>query len=147
MDVLLLHDVKNLGTKGSIVKVRDGHARNFLFPRKLGIESSPRNVERIEKQKRYNAQKQTEVKEKALTLSKKISGLSCTVKMPAGENDRLYGSVTTQNIQEALNQLGIHIDKHDVVIDEPIRKLGQATAKVKLHPEVEAILKVWVVKQ
>lgn len=147
MDVILLHDTPHLGKAGSVVKVKDGYARNYLLPRNVAIPSTARNVAKIESKKRYESRKQTEAKEQALALAKKIGNMSCTVKMPAGEKDRLYGSVTNQHIQEALAQLGLHIDKHDIVIDEPIRKLGQAAVRVKLHAEVDATLKVWIVKQ
>ena len=147
MEVILLREVPKVGGAGAVVKVRDGFARNYLFPRKLGVPSTEAHKKRIETRQRLEQHKVQQVKEQALALAKKISGMSCTVKMPAGENDKLYGSVTHQQIQEALNQLGIHIDKRDVLIDEPIRKLGQAMVKVRLHPGVDAALKVWVVKQ
>ena len=147
LDVILIRDVPKLGKAGSIVKVRDGFARNYLFPNNLGTLSTEQHKERIEARKRFLARKESEVKEQALALAKKLGSISCTVKMPAGEGDRLYGAVTNHNIQEALNQLGVHIDKHDIIIEEPIRKLGQAAVKVTLHPEVKAVLKVWVVKQ
>ncbi|MBI4430445.1 MAG: 50S ribosomal protein L9 [Candidatus Omnitrophica bacterium] len=147
MDVILVRDVEKVGKAGTVVKVRDGYARNFLFPRNLGILSTSKNLLRLEMKKKGQIRKQTEAKEQSIALAQKIEKLSCTIKMQAGENDRLYGSVTSQNIQEALSQLGVHIDKKDIFIEEPIRKLGQAAVMVKLHPEVEARLKVWIVKQ
>ena len=147
MDIILLKDVEKLGKVGSRVKVRDGYARNFLFPRNLGILSTAKILKRAEQKKKGLLRKQAEAKEQAASLAQKIEKMSCTIKMQAGESDRLYGSITNQNIHDALSQLGIHIDKKDIVIDEPIRKLGQATVTVKLHPEVDAKLKVWVVKQ
>ena len=147
MDVILLQDVVKLGKAGALVKVRDGYARNFLLPRNLGIPSTEKSLMRIEQKKKSQLRKQTEVKDQASALAQKIEKMSCTIKMQAGESDRLYGSVTNQNIHDALSQLGVHIDKKDIVINEPIRKLGQATVIIKLHPEVDANLKVWVVKQ
>lgn len=147
MNVILLQDVEKLGKAGALVKVRDGYARNFLLPRNLGMPSSVKSLKRIEQKKKNQLKKQAEAKDQAATLAQRIEKMSCTIKMQAGESDRLYGSVTNQNIHDALSQLGVHIDKKDIVIDEPIRKLGQATVIIKLHPEVDAKLKVWVVKQ
>ena len=147
MDVILLQDVAKIGKAGVLVKVRDGYARNFLLPRNLGMPSTEKSLLRIEQKKKSQSRRQTEVKDQAAALAQKIEKMSCTIKMQAGESDRLYGSVTNQNIHDALTQLGVHIDKKDIVINEPIRKLGQATVIIKLHPEVDANLKVWVVKQ
>ena len=140
MKVILIEDVKSLGKKGQMVNVSDGYARNMLFPKKLGVEATPKNINDLKLQKAHEdkAAKQfkTELETKQVMVSIKV-----------GENGRTFGSVSTKEISEAAKaQLGYDIDKKKMQLANPIRELGTTLVPVKLHPQVTADLKV-VVKE
>ncbi|OGW74778.1 MAG: 50S ribosomal protein L9 [Omnitrophica bacterium RBG_13_46_9] len=147
MEIILLKDIENLGQEGQTVKVEDGYARNFLIPKKMAVLYTAGAVKVIEAKRRKAALKAEKEKNAAQELAKTISQLSLTIPVEAGVNDTLFGSVTADTIFNALQQEGIHIDKRNISIDEPIRKLGIYTVEVKLYPEVKENLKVWVVKK
>lgn len=147
MEVILKEDVKKIGKAGERVKVKDGYARNFLFPHNLALTANDGNLKLVESERLRKAaihQKETEA---AKLLADKISKASCTIRVKVGENEKLYGRVTTQDISNALEVEGITVDKKKIDISEPIDKLGVSYAQVKLHHEVTAQLKVWVVKE
>ena len=147
MKVILLDDVEKLGNIGDVVDVKRGYARNFLFPKNLAIEALDKNAKVLEARKRKREQQTTKKKQGMEELGKKIASVSCTIPMTAGEEDKLFGSVTTELIADAFAAEGIDIDKKQIHLAEPIRKLGIYQIEVKLHPEVTASTKVWVVRK
>ena len=147
MKIILLDDVEKLGKLGDVVEVKKGYARNFLFPRNLAIEAADKNLRVLEAKKRKREQQLAKEKAEAEVLANKISSISCTIPMAAGEEDKLFGSVTTENIAEAFHAEGVEVDKKQIHIIEPIRKLGVYQIDVRLHPEITATTKVWVVKK
>ena len=147
MKVILIEDVQSLGSMGDIVQVKDGHARNFLFPRKLARPATDSNLKIIEEIKRKKALALVREKKAAEALREKLSLISCTIAVEAGDDDRIFGSVTTQEITRAFEEEGLSIDKRKIILEEPIKKLGVYHVPVKLHPEVSGEVKVWVVKR
>lgn len=147
MEVILHENVPNLGEVGDIVTVKDGYARNYLIPRRMAVKADPSRVKELEHQKRVVAVKQTRMKAKAEEFAGKLSALSITIAKEAGEEDKLFGAVTTMDISNALRQEGYTIDKRHVKLDEPIKKIGVYDVAVRLHPEVEGTVKIWVVKK
>lgn len=147
MKVILLQTVDKLGKAGDVVTVKEGYARNFLLPSKAAKEATAFNMKMLDslkkKQAEEDARKLTEVK----ALAEKIALLSLTIAAQAGEEDKLFGSISNEMIAEALSVENIKIDKRDIVLDEPIKKLGEYQVTVKLHPEVKANFKVSIVKK
>ncbi|MDY7033647.1 MAG: 50S ribosomal protein L9 [Thermodesulfobacteriota bacterium] len=146
MKVILLEEIPSLGKVGDVVKVANGYGRNYLIPQKKALEATTKNVKVWERQKSLFESKLDKAKRDAEKLAIQIESLSCTVSKQAGEEDRLFGSVTTMDIEESLKRDDIEIDRKKILLEEPIKKLGIYTVPVKLHPEVMANLKVWVVK-
>lgn len=147
MEVILKDDISTLGKQGDIVKVTSGHARNYLIPKGLVLEVTPANLKVIEVQRKQKAQREEDVKAKARSLAEKLASVSCTIAMPAGEDDKLFGTVTHTDVTEVLAQENIIVDKKDIVFEEEIHKLGIYYFNVKLHPEVTQRVKLWVVKK
>ena len=145
MDIILIQDVKSLGKKGEIVKVSDGYARNFILPKKLGLEANAKNLNDLKLQKAAQAKLEKEQLEAAQELGKKIDGSAVTIRIKTGENGRVFGSVSVKEIAEAMQeQLGLTIDKKKISLTNPIRNEGTFTASVKLHPQVTSELTVKV---
>ncbi|MBR6444525.1 MAG: 50S ribosomal protein L9 [Firmicutes bacterium] len=145
MIVILLKDVKGAGKAGEVVKVSDGYARNMLIPKGFAKEATEGNVRNLEKQKAIMAEKQAEAKAAAEELADKISLIAVDIKSKGGEGGRLFGSITSKDISEALEeQHGIKIDKKKIVLDAPIKQVGDTEVTVKVYPEVQAQLKVSV---
>jgi len=147
MKVILIEDVKSIGSMGDIIDVKDGYARNFLFPKKLAREAINSNLKIIEDIKKKKLIAQAKEKKEADAIKEKISALSCTIPVEAGEDDKLFGSVTSQDISRAFETEGLVIEKRKIILEEPIKKLGVYNISIKLHPEVIAEVKVWVVKK
>ncbi|MCQ9207282.1 MAG: 50S ribosomal protein L9 [Omnitrophica bacterium] len=147
MQVILLQDVKGLGKEGDVVKAKDGYARNYLIPRKIATLFTPGAVRALEAKKKKAAQRSEKERVKAKGLAKTISQLSLTISMESGVDDALFGSVTPDAISRALKQEGIDIDKKNIAIIDPIKKLGIYNVEVELYPEVKETLRVWVVKK
>ena len=147
MEIILKEDIVVLGKSGDTVKVKDGYARNYLIPKGLALEVTPANLKVVEAQRRLKARKQQEQKQRAQELADKLANASCTVAMPVGEDDKLFGTVTNNDISEALKEEDIIIDKKDIVIEEEIPRLGIYYFRVKLHPEISQRVKLWVVKK
>ena len=145
--LILKNDVKDLGKAGDTVNVKDGYARNFLVPQGFALEYSESTLKVIEEEKKKEKIRLEKEKKKALTEQGKISKVSCTIPVKVGEEGKLFGAVTSSDIEEALKQEGIEIDKRKIELPEPIKVLGVYTVPVKLHPEVTANIKVWVVKE
>ena len=147
MKVILKQDYEKLGNAGDVVTVKNGYARNFLFPQQIAYEATPSNMKKYEEEKkRLNFQMSKEVK-KAEKLGQELEKVSCTIAVAVGEEDKLFGSVTSQDIGAALNEKGIEIDKRKILLEEPIKALGIYTVPIKLHHDVTANVKVWVVKK
>ncbi len=147
MQVILKEDVKDLGRIGDIVVVKDGYARNFLIPRGLAVEANPKNIKALEHQKKMIAEAEKKIRLSAEDLKSKISEKTIVIKAKAGEDNKLFGSVTAMDISEALKKEGIDIDKKKIVIDEPIKRLGDYVVTVKIHPDVVAQLNVQVIAE
>lgn len=147
MKVILKEDVKNLGHMGEVVNVSDGYARNFLFPKNFAVEANTKNIKEFEHNKKVIFEKAAKIKESYKSVADKLSSLSLTIKAKTGEDDKLFGSVTNMNIAEALASEGYDIDKKKIIMDEPIKRLGEYSVTIKLHPELSAEVKVQVVQE
>lgn len=147
MKVILQEDVEGLGRAGQLVEVKDGYGRNYLIPKGLAVLATPRNVRALEHQKRLLAQRQERLRRQSTELAARINTMSATFVRKASDDDKLFGSVTSQNIVEFLASQGLPVERKQVVLEEPIKSLGVYTVPIKLHPEVTAELKVWVVKE
>ena len=147
MDIVLLEDVKALGKKGQIVKVNDGYARNFILPKKLGVEATTKNLNDLKLQKANDARLAAEQLAAAKELAKKVEASPVTVSIKAGEGGRTFGSVSTKEIVKAVSdQLKLDIDKKKMVLTDPIKTLGTFEVPVKLQKDVTAKLTVKVVE-
>lgn len=147
MLVILRENIENLGRTGDVIKVSEGYARNFLLPRKLVVAAQEGNLKSIEHHKRVLEKKRATEKLSAEEMAKKIGDFSCTIARKVGANDKLFGSVSTGDIAEALIQAGFAVKKKDIVLLEPIKTLGVHPVKVTLLTDVTATVKVWVVKE
>jgi large subunit ribosomal protein L9 len=147
MKVILKDDVKSLGKMGDIVNVASGYARNFLIPKGLAVPADTKNVRAMEHEKRVIQEKARKLRQAAQTLAEKISKLNITIKAKAGEEEKLFGSVTTMDIEEALKAEGIEIDRKKIHLDEPIKRLGAYTVSIKLAQDITATLNVQVVPE
>ncbi|HHY42614.1 MAG TPA: 50S ribosomal protein L9 [Thermoanaerobacterales bacterium] len=147
MKVILLEDVKKLGKKGDLVDVSDGYARNFLFPRNLAKEATEGSLKQLKQEKDALAKKKQKELEQAKELAKVLSNTTVTLKVKAGEQGKLFGSVTSKDISEALKkQYNIEVDRRKIELQEPIKSLGSYKVDVKLAPEVDAKLSVKIVE-
>ena len=148
MKVILLQDVKSLGKKGDIVEVSEGYARNMILPKKLGVEANNKNMNDLKLQRRHEEKVAQENLEAAQAMAKEIEGWLVETKIRAGEGGRTFGSVSTKEICAAVKeQYGKAIDKKKIILDEPIRSLGTTEVKIKLHPQVTAVMRVHVSQQ
>ncbi len=147
MKVILRQDMEKLGKAGDVVNVKNGYARNYLLPKEIAYEATPGNLRRFEEEKKRMMMQSEREKRNAEQLAKELEKASCTISMAVGEEDKLFGSVTSQDIADALKEKGIEIDKRKIHLEEPIKALGIYTVPVRLHPEVTAHVKVWVVKK
>ena len=147
MKVILRERIENLGNIGDVIEVKDGHARNFLLPKGLALETTPKNLKILEYEKKMRETAKKKKKEEIVALAQKLKDFSCTVKVKAGEDDRIFGSITSLDIKQALDSQGIDIDKKNISLVENIKTLGIYHALIRLHPEVETKIKVWVVKE
>jgi len=147
MEVIILEDVAKLGSAGDVVKVKPGYARNFLVPQGKAILCTKANRKMIEEQQRLVARRKAKEAAKYASLAEKIASLSCTINVQVGEEDKMYGSVTNADIQKALQNEGIDVDKRKIQMEEPIKSLGIYNIDIELHSDVKATLKVWVVKE
>ncbi|WP_338635362.1 50S ribosomal protein L9 [Spirobacillus cienkowskii] len=147
MLVLLQANVPNLGQIGDLVKVKSGFARNFLFPRELAVLADERNKKLLDHQRRQAATKKQKDLGIANELAAKISSLSLTIQKPVGEEDKIFGTVTTQELADAFRAAGHEIDRRMITILDEIKLVGVYKGAVKLHPEVTAQFNIWVVAQ
>lgn len=147
MEVILRQDVNKLGKVGSIVKVKNGYARNFLIPNGLAVPLTAMNLKKLEQEKEKRLQQLEKAKQEAEELKNKLSNLSLTIPVLTQEEDKLYGSITALELSRALKEEGFEIDKNCILLDEPIKSLGIYEIQIELHPEVITKIKVWVVKR
>ncbi len=148
MKVILTKDVKGQGKKGDVVNVSDGYARNYLFPNKLAIEASNKNLNEVKAKKAADARRKKEELEQAKLLAKKISSVEVLVRAKSGDQGKLFGSITSKDIADAaLKQHKLKIDRKKIVLTEPIKSLGSFSLEVKVYPDVSASLNVKVIEE
>ena len=147
MDVILREDVEKLGTRGQLVKVAPGYARNFLLPNKMAVAATESNKKIVDQERQAHLRREAKVEGEAKDLGKMLGSVSITISQKAGENDQLFGSVTSKDIAEALEQQGYTIERRKIALDEPIKTLGEFKVPVRLHREVTAEITVHVVKE
>ena len=147
MEVILREDIENLGNRGQVVKVAPGYARNFLLPKRLAVAATESNKKIVEQERQAHLRKEAKLQSEAQDLAKLVNGVSVTISQKAGENDQLFGSVTSKDVADALAGKGFNIDRRKVQLDEPIKQLGEYKVPVRLHKEVTAEVTVVVTKE
>lgn len=149
MEIILNQDVDKLGKRGSIVKVKEGFARNFLIPKGLAIPVTAANLKKLEQEKQRKILQLEKVKQDCIKLKEQLDAFSLTIAalIKEKEEDKLYAGIGSQDIASALREEGFQLDKSQIILDEPIRALGIYEVSIKLHPEVTAKIKLWVVKK
>ncbi len=147
MQVILIEDVPSLGKIGDLVKVSDGYARNYLIPQNKAMVATGKNLKALDHQKRQVQDRLGKVKKDAQKLAQEIEGLSCTIAKQVGESGKLFGSVTTMDIETYLKENGIEVERKKILLDEPLKSVGMYTVPIKLHSDIVAQLKVWVVQE
>jgi len=145
--IILTKDVEKLGKEGDVIEVKEGFARNFLLPQGSAIKATKNSFKEIEELKKRKDKQDEKIKNEAAQFKTKIEALSLTIIAEAKDTEELYGSVTEQQILKALKDEGLTLDKGKIAIPEQIKKLGVYNLKVKLHPAVEANLRLWVMKK
>ena len=147
MEVILRVDIEKLGSRGQVVRVAAGYARNHLLPKRLAFEATESNKNIVEQERQAYLRREAKAQGEAEDLSKLLTGVSVTITQKAGENDQLFGSVTAKDIADALDKQNFKIDRRKIELDQPIKQLGEFSVPVKLHRAVTAELKVTVVKE
>jgi large subunit ribosomal protein L9 len=147
MEVILKEDVAKLGSRGDVVKVAEGYGRNFLLPRKLAIEANKGNKAVIEQMKAASVRRSAKEKSQAEELAKQFDGVSVSFQRRSGENDQLFGSVTSSDIADALAKKGFDVDRRKIQLHEPLKTIGEFTVPIKLHKDVTAHFKVLIEKE
>jgi large subunit ribosomal protein L9 len=147
MEVILREDVEKLGTRGQVVKVAPGFARNFLIPKRLAVPATEANKKIIEQERQAYLRKEAKLETEAAELAKLLSGVTVTIAQKAGENDQLFGSVTAKDVADALEKQNFTIDRRKIELEHPIKQLGEHEVTVRLHRAVQAAIKVQVVKE
>jgi len=147
MDVILREDVEKLGARGQLVKVAPGYARNFLLPKRLAVAATESNKKIVEQERQAHLRKEAKVEAEAADLGKLMAAVVVTIKQKAGENGQLFGSVTSKDIAESLETQGYTIERRKIVLDEPIKSLGEFKVPLRLHREVTVEIAVNVVKE
>ena len=147
MRIVLREDVEKLGRRGEVINVAAGYARNFLLPKGKALSATEGNLKVVERERRRYVVHQAKEREEAAAIASRLAGISCTIVRKVGENEQLYGSVTSSDIAEYLAKEGVVIDKRRILLDDPIRALGIYTVPVKVHAEVQGEIRVWVVKE
>ncbi len=147
MQIILQEDVEKLGNRGEVVEVKEGYARNFLLPHKLALPASAANLKRLEKIRATLAKRTATERDQAQLLANTLAGVTVTLIRKAGENDQLFGSVTSADLAEALAKQGYTVDKRRIQLDEPIKLIGESMVNAKLHADVTAQFKVVVTRE
>lgn len=146
MDVILMDDIESLGEAGDIVHVKPGYARNYLFPRGMAVRSSKRNRAVAEEKKRNAKLRRDREVEISLSLADKVKKTEITIEVQVGEEDRIFGSVTSLDIHNAMNEKGVTVEKQAILLEEPIKALGIYHVPVKITADLESEIKVYVIK-
>jgi large subunit ribosomal protein L9 len=144
MEVILREDVEKVGARGSVVKVADGYARNFLLPKRLAVAATEANRKIVEQEREAHLRREAKAKGEAEDLGKLMSNVRLTFRQRVGENNHLFGSVTAKDIAEALEAQNYHVERRRVQLDEPIRTLGEHTVNLRLHRDVSTPITVVV---
>src|SRR3954471_15720757 len=147
MEVILREDIEKLGSRGEVVKVAPGYARNFLLPKRLAVAATESNKKIVEQERQGHLRKEAKLEGEAADLAKLLNGVSVTIKQKAGENDQLFGSVTSKDVADALAGKNFTIDRRKIQLDEPIKQLGEFKIPIRLHREVTAQITVVVAKE
>ena len=147
MEIILREDVERLGSRGQVVKVADGYARNFLLPKRLAVAATDSNRKIVEQERQAHLRREAKQKSEAEDLSKLLTGVTVIIAQKAGENDQLFGSVTSKDVAEALARKNYTIDRRKIQLDEPIKQIGEYKIAVRLHRDVTAEVTVQVVKE
>jgi len=147
MEVILREDIENLGARGQVVKVASGYARNFLLPKRMAVAATEANKKIVEQERQAHLRKEAKAQGEAQDLAKIMTGATVRIAQKAGENDQLFGSVTSKDIAEALTAQNYNIDRRKIQLDEPIRQLGEYKVAVRLHKDVTAEITVVVAKE
>jgi large subunit ribosomal protein L9 len=147
MEVILTQDVNGIGKSGAVVKVKDGFARNFLFPQNLAVISTAGNLKTLERERQKKNLQMEKMKKGAEKVRDRLQNLSLTIPVLTQDKEKLYGSISAADLQNALKEENIDIDKNDILLEEPIKALGIYEVPVNLHPEISAKIKVWIVKK
>ena len=147
MEIILLEDVKGVGKRGQRLKVADGYARNFMIPNKLAVASTDAGAAIFAEADRRRTRKDQKVRREAEESAKRFANVSVHIPVEVGEEDKLFGSVTSADIAEALREQGVEVDKRKILLEEPLKQLGVYTVPIKLFQDIEAKIKVWVVKK
>lgn len=147
MEVILREDIEKLGSRGEVVKVAAGYARNFLMPKKLAVAATASNKKIVEQERQSHVRKEAKLEGEAQDLSKLLNGVTVTIRQKAGENDQLFGSVTSKDVADALAAKDFTIDRRKIQLDEPIKQLGEFKVPVRLHKDVMAEVIVVVAKE
>ncbi len=146
MKVILKEDVENLGTMGAVVEVKNGYGRNYLIPRNLAVEANPKNIKQFEHQKNIILAKAKKIKMAADEFANDLSAMTLSIEAQAGEEDKLFGSVTSKDIAEAIAQQGVEVDRRKIILEEPIKRIGTYKVSIKLHQDITAYVNVEVKK-
>jgi large subunit ribosomal protein L9 len=146
MEVILRSDIEKLGSRGQLVKVAPGYARNFLLPKRLAVAATEANRKIVEQERQAHVRKEAKLKGEAEDLAKLVNGVSVTIAQKAGENDQLFGSVTSKDVAGALGALNFTIDRRKIQLDEPIKQIGEFKVPVRLYRDVTAEITVNVVR-
>lgn len=147
MKIILKKDIEKLGKAGEIVETKRGYARNYLIPNGSAVEATTANMKIYEQERHAIEQKRQQDIEEAQAFATKLNGVSITATVQVGEEDKVFGAVTSQNLADLLMEKGIELDRKKIVLDEPLKALGVFEVPVKLHAQVEAQIKVWVVRE
>ncbi len=147
MKVILKEDIQDLGTMGDMVNVADGYGRNFLLPKKLAIPASKVNIKTVEHEKRLIKKRKGKILSEVTDIKNNLEKAEINIAAKVGENDKMFGSITSMDIEDKLKEIGFNIDRKSIMLDSPIKDLGIQTVKIKLHPEIIAEIKVDVVPE
>ena len=147
MEVILREDIDQLGSRGDVVKVAPGYARNFLLPKRLAVAATESNKKIVEQERQAHLRKEAKAQGEAADLAKIMTGATVRIAQKAGENDQLFGSVTSKDIAEGLSAQNYNIDRRKIQLDEPIRQLGEYKIPVRLHKDVTVEITVVVAKE
>jgi|SRR5581483_8783173 len=147
MEVILREDIEKLGSRGDVVKVAPGYARNFLLPKKLAVAATESNKKIVEQERQAHLRKEAKLQSEAQDLANLMTGVTITISQKAGENDQLFGSVTAKDVAEGLAAKGFNIDRRKIRLDDPIKQLGEFKVPVRLHKDVTTDVTVVVAKE